>query len=101
MATQLDAEAQAEETALSRDQAALREAEAELSAAKARSRSLDEAERSHECDVEEFELQRASLEDDVEAVEARIRAANAQARHIMRFCQLLSSLTRAALAFCP
>jgi hypothetical protein len=35
--------------------------------------------------VEEFELQRASLEDDVEAVEARIRAANAQARHIMRF----------------
>ena len=66
---------------LARDQAALREAEVELAAAKARSRELDEAERSHECDVEEFELQRAALEDDVEAVEARIRAANAQARN--------------------
>ena len=74
---------------LARDQAALREAEAELAAAKARSRELDEAEQSHEFDVEEFELQRAALEDDVEAVEARIRAANAQARwrtHALASC---------------
>lgn len=41
---------------------------------------MDDAEASHECDVEEHELQLAALQDDVQAVEARIRAANGQAR---------------------
>jgi beclin 1 len=81
---QLDAAADAEEARLAADVAALAEAEGALAAARAASRALDEAEAAHEADVEEHALQAAALQDDTEAVEARIRAAQAQLELLRR-----------------